>query len=129
MDQVTRILPGESDAVLDPVRARMPEGFRRIGIGQGWWAMVGELDAKLAALDPDYSVRQVKADFGRLDYVTTTTVTGDDLVAFRAAVRAAEIASSRMCEACGAPGSSSVEGGWVGVYCEQHGGADVVTAT
>lgn len=114
------ILPPEPDDILDPVRARMPEGYARVGVGQGWWPLIATLDADLAALDPDYKVVQVKADMAKLQYSIATSLTGDELLAFRAFIRAAEHASWHMCEACGKPGKQVIEKQWILVYCEDH---------
>src|SRR5688500_11988135 len=50
----------------------LPEGFPRptimSGVGPGWWPIVTAIHAALSAIDPDYSVDQVKEKFGTLRY-------------------------------------------------------------
>lgn len=56
------------DGLLD-IMLRIPDGWGRwIRVERGWYSLVCELDRSLAAVFPDYVVRQVKQKFGSLNY-------------------------------------------------------------
>jgi len=60
---------GEWASGLERILRRIPDGWGRwVSVGPGWYGLVCELDADLAAIDPGYIVHQVKEKFGTLRY-------------------------------------------------------------
>lgn len=54
---------------LDPILERIPNEFGKwIGCRSGWYPLLLELDARLAAICPEYQVHQVKEKYGTLRY-------------------------------------------------------------
>lgn len=60
----------EERRALAPIFARESKHSGEIHCPRGWWKLVVDLDARLAELDPDYTVCQVKEKFGALRYYT-----------------------------------------------------------
>lgn len=79
---------------------------RRISHDEGWYPLVVNLDERLAAIDPDYVVHQVKEKFGTLRYYCAPS--GDPSTelwdTFHGIVGEAERMSAITCERCGEPG-------------------------
>jgi MinD superfamily P-loop ATPase len=75
-------------------------------MSRGWYPIIVELDRRLAELDEDYVVHQVKEKFGGLRYYfePTPSATPDTIAAMRAAVKEAKSVAERTCEECGASG-------------------------
>ncbi|MCF8590031.1 hypothetical protein [Gordonia liuliyuniae] len=89
---------------LTPILRRIPEQWgRSIGVGPGWFPLLVDLDAALAAIDPDYVVHQVKEEAGELD-VRFDTIHTERYQQMHALVRAAEQRASHLCEECGKTG-------------------------
>lgn len=108
------------------------------GIGGGWVSLIVELDAKLASIDPNYTIEQIKEKFGllrfyarpsfgqgstweeslrqRVIYNEEANAKWDD---FMVAIHEAEQKSGEICEVCGAPGSMRSDG-WMKVRCDEH---------
>jgi hypothetical protein len=114
----------QAEKRLAPLFARMPEDYPpgMISIGSGWVDLVVALDQRLAEIDPDYTVLQVKEKFGLLRYYVQTSedyvCTGDFMTdPFWALVREAEDASGRICEDCGTEGRQR-KGGWIITLCD-----------
>lgn len=60
---------GEYEDGLRKIMSRIPDGWGRwISCDKGWYALICELDEKLADICPDYEVHQVKEKFGTLRY-------------------------------------------------------------
>lgn len=105
------------------LRRILPGQGRRIRVGQGWYALITDLDRKIAALDPAYRIFRVDAMFGELWY--DSGATGDlcddavlaKFVDISVLVRAAEKASMTICEACGQPGRLMDRYGWFASLC------------
>lgn len=106
----------------------LPDGVPRpriiSGVGRGWWPLVTEVHEKLLALDPDYTVDQVKEKFGGLRFYFTASARGH-AGAMEAVVDDAEARSLTMCEWCGKPSpgprrKAGTEWGWVLTLCEDH---------
>lgn len=109
---------------LQPILDRIHEPWwSGISCGEGWHGFLLELDARLASMDPDYTIQQVKEKFGTLRYYASPSEAYRDSnqeayqkyeSAFQRAIRAAELKSSTTCENCGAAdGSLKVrEGAW-----------------
>lgn len=54
---------------LQPVLARInPEYGMDISCDEGWWRLIATCDKELSAIDPDYTVFQIKEKFGGLRY-------------------------------------------------------------
>lgn len=96
---------GEYEAALAAILRRFsPDRAPVLDHGPGWYPIIVELDAQLAAVDPNYVVLQVKEKFGSLRYYVHTDLT-DRWGEFHALIEAAEDRSQRTCELCGAPGA------------------------
>jgi len=117
-------LPAEFAPGLEQILRRiLPGQGRRIRVGKGWYALITELDRKIAALDPGYRIFGVDAMFGELWY--DSGATGDlrddavlaKFVDISVLVRAAEKASMTICEACGQPGRLMDRYGWFASLC------------
>ncbi|TIC82193.1 hypothetical protein E8D34_17055 [Nocardioides sp. GY 10113] len=89
----------------------------------GWVPLVVDLDARLAALDPDYRIERIRGKFGILSFNATTSITREPLAAFEAAIRDAEQQSLVTCEECGEAGAlcGDVEAGdlFLATLCEE----------
>jgi len=85
-------------------------------VGPGWRPLIRGLDANLRALDPEYRIGQIKEKFGGLRYYIDE-FNGDTEECDRL-VRAADELSFKLCEACGAPGTTKAWNGfWVRTLC------------
>lgn len=86
---------------LEAMLRRIPDGWGRwVRCDAGWYRLICELDAALAALDPGYEVHQVKEKYGELRFYAHTenrAVTSE----FVRLIREAEKASETTCENCG----------------------------
>lgn len=91
---------------LERILRRIPDGWGRwISLDAGWYPIVVALDERLAGIDPDYVVHQVKEKFGTLRYhCTPSTSDRAQWEAFKAVIAKAERASAIACERCGQPG-------------------------
>jgi hypothetical protein len=59
----------DASAVRERLEARFAPGWpRSVAVPEAWLPRLAELDAELAALDPDYQLAQVKTKFGGLRY-------------------------------------------------------------
>jgi hypothetical protein len=92
---------------LEQILRRIPDGWGRwISHDAGWYPIVTGLDERLAAIDPNYAVHQVKEKFGTLRYYAEPS--GEPTPArwesFAGPIREAERESAVTCELCGAPG-------------------------
>ncbi|OBA92985.1 hypothetical protein A5666_00130 [Mycolicibacterium fortuitum] len=79
-----------------------------------------ELDRSLAAVDPDYEVRQCKEKLGGLRYYfgASDSVSEADHQRMRELVREAEIRAETTCELCGGSGVRHVsQRGWLKTLC------------
>jgi len=99
---------GELAPALELILRRIPDGWGRwLSMSRGWYPIVVELDRRLAELDEDYVVHQVKEKFGGLRYYVepSESASPGTRTAMREAVKAAEVLSERTCEECGADGA------------------------
>lgn len=86
----------------------------------GWASLIAELEAKLKALSPDYTVSQVKEKFGGLRYYANPgEVDPETSERFYDLIREAEAKSYETCERCGRPGQLARRGGggWYKTLC------------
>jgi hypothetical protein len=92
---------------------------------RGWWPLLGKLHLRLAGVDPEYKLAQVKEKFGAL-----TIYPDDDRYATRSGLRqelervVAEFqrSSSTVCEECGAAGKRHGDqqtGGRIRTLCHE----------
>lgn len=91
----------------------------------GWGSLITELENKLKALSPDYTVSQVKEKFGGLRYYASAgDVSEETAKQFYDLIRAAEAESHEICERCGQPGRLSRRGvrGWYKTLCSACAG-------
>lgn len=98
---------GPYAAALERILRRIPDGWGRwLSHDAGWYPIVVTVDERLAAIDPDYVMQQVKEKFGTLRYYCAPSDSGADLHdAFDDITTDAERASAVTCERCGQPGS------------------------
>lgn len=126
LEQYDYDISGE-DGPLNVLQARStnPNFPSMVAPPKGWVPLVLELDAKLAAIYPDYTISQVKEKFGGLRYYIGVYGKPASLPADRAAdiandlVREAERASYAICQVCG---DSTVEHdlSWSVSLCASH---------
>jgi|LakMenEpi03Aug12_release.lakeMendotaPanAssembly.Ray.scaffolds.fasta_scaffold411887_1 hypothetical protein len=95
-------LTSEQEAIKKRLIERFPDGIGKyIECDKGWYRLLDDLNNKLAYIDPDYKIYQVKEKFGtlRLYYNTSTNdflrSMMDDFVI------SAEKQSAILCEICG----------------------------
>lgn len=99
---------------------RIPKPWGRyISCQEGWYKILGELDTKLAYLDPDYKINQVKEKFGTLRFYFETTKDGLIRDIMNDCVDAATYASSYTCEYCASPLGMLQDDGWVKTACPE----------
>lgn len=103
---------------IESLRAKFADGWSNyIEVDEGWYQIVLDCDAELTALDPDYSILQIKEKFGGLRYYTMLSdqANGDPELRDKidAVITKYENLALQTCEATGRPGvmMRSV-GGW-----------------
>lgn len=89
-------------------------------VGEGWQPIIRELEEQLIALDPDYTVDQIKEKFGglRYYYFPTPGLGQETYDAMLNLVAEAEDKSYETCEDCGAPGKPGGVG-WIRTLCDE----------
>ncbi len=108
---------------LAAILRRIPESWLRlINCGPGWYPLVVDLDQKLAYLDPEYTVHQVKQKFAELRYYFETAKDEAAEEMYDLTVAAAQ-ASKSICEMCGKPGSLMHRHLTVRTVCKECGRA------
>ncbi|MDA2991113.1 MAG: hypothetical protein O3B27_06100 [Actinomycetota bacterium] len=108
---------GGHRAGLVAVMVRIPDGWGRwISCDAGWYRLITDLDAALAALDLDYVIHQVKEKFGTLRFYAETDLVGELATEFAALIDAAEAASAQTCERCGADAQMCSTGQFYQLY-------------
>ena len=112
---------GPYAGAIDTILRRIPDGWGRwLSVDAGWYPLVIDTDARLAHLDPDYVVHQIKEKFGTLRYYWATS--SDDPSpelsdALYAVTDDAERISAITCERCGEPGVLQDTRYWVKTLC------------
>lgn len=92
-----------------------------IDVGEGWFGLLEELDARLAQIAPEYEVCQAKATFGALTFTARPGPGGADQdQAFTAAIEDAAWRSTRVCEECGGDADCYVIRLRVWTLCPTH---------
>lgn len=111
-----------------PILDRIPREWGKYLPLWGWDELLLELDAKLAALHPDYTIFQAKEKFGGLRFYAGVGVERDTHEDFNKLIHEAEEKSWHICEMCGQPGERR-EGGWIKVLCDEHAKPKVTAPT
>lgn len=91
----------------------------------GWGPLITDLETKLKALSPDYTISQVKEKFGGLRYYASAgDVDAETSKQFYDLIREAEAKSYEICECCGQPGRLTRRGGrgWYKTLCSACSG-------
>jgi hypothetical protein len=89
-----------------------------VDCGEGWWAIIADLDRDIAAIAPDYRVQQIKEKFGGLRFYCALPDGSED-ERIDGLIDVAEAAAARTCEVCGAAGRLR-QGGWLRTLCDDH---------
>lgn len=91
----------------------------RKNVYAGWQPIIEQLHADLLALDPDYTVEQIKEKFGGLRYYVSMNLVPNHDEAYRL-IAEAEEKSETVCEFCGELGKPrSPNGrGWIKTTCD-----------
>ena len=84
-------------------------------VGRGWFPLLEEMDRKLAALFPDYTVSQVKEKLGFL----RVYVDNVDERAYKI-LDEYECKSTHICEVCGEIGQTVNVHNWLKTLCRKH---------
>jgi len=106
--------------------AQIPEWIDNECVGEGWHHILRDLHGRLAQIEPDYRVFQIKEKFGGLRvYTYTEHLSDDDRKKVYAWIGIAEEEAWKTCEACGEYGSLRTERDgepwtWVRTLCDQH---------
>lgn len=92
-----------------------------IECGYGWAELIKQCDEALFALDPNYTIAQIKEKFGGLRFYFNPT----DMKQYSklsAVVMAIEEKSLETCEECGAPGYRRRwrDNGYMYTSCDEH---------
>ncbi len=121
MDEGERERDNRYPAVLAALLARFrPPWAPVILVGEGWWPLLGEVDAELSALSPDYRLSQVFEELSELALIADPGdgkyATGAFIEVLNAAMRRAE----RTCEVCGDRGRFVRQGRFFMVLCWDH---------
>jgi len=101
---------------IESLRAKFAEGWSNyIEVDEGWYQIVLDCDAELTALDPDYSILQIKEKFGGLRYYFRPSEKCDKLtfLKMKDVIYKYEKLARQTCEATGKPGVMMRSiGGW-----------------
>lgn len=105
---------------------QIPEHFGAVGVG--WRPILERLHQRVLAVDPSYSVVQVKEKFGGLRvylrYIPAMDENADrELI--RDAVWDAEEESYHTCEDCGGPGTKRESRRWIRTLCDTCAGEGI----
>lgn len=116
---------------MKPILDRIPEHWGKYLPEVGWDDLLLEADSKLAKIDPDYIIAQVKQKFGELRFYTyfsdefhESRISDDEQDTFREIITQVETASRTTCEFCGKPAARR-SGSWISVLCDDHAKVDV----
>jgi hypothetical protein len=112
---------GTHAAVIETILRRIPDGWGRwISVDAGWYPLVIATDHRLAEIDPDYVVQQIKEKFGTLRYYCTPgseDASAELLDSLDAITEDAQRASAITCERCGEPGILQRTRYWAKTLC------------
>lgn len=86
-------------------------------IDPGWWPILDNYLPPILSIDPEAQI-EVKEKFGALRiWVGSETI--DDWGVFSPFIEAAEEASQKVCQICGAPGHCRPNKRWIQTLCDQ----------
>lgn len=112
---------GTHAEAIETILRRVPDGWGRwISVDAGWYPLVIATDRRLAELDADYVVHQIKEKFGTLRYYywpSSEDASPELLDAMDAIIDDAERASAITCERCGRPGVLQRTRYWAKTLC------------
>ncbi|MBN9327919.1 hypothetical protein [Cellulomonas sp. 73-145] len=109
---------GDDAAALEAVLRRIPPGWGRwISCKAGWYQLIIRTDRELAAIDPDYTVHQIKEKWSVLEYYAHTTKGASVEVAMKAVTDRAREESEHTCELCGGPGNECSNFDYIKTLC------------
>lgn len=109
---------------LQPLLARIVKEFpKTIDCGKGWWPLVAELDSKLADIDPDYTIYQIKEKFGGLRYYFAPSFPNRSSE-MTAIVMEYEQKCGQLCEVTGKEGVLMVRNGYFKTLHESFAGSN-----
>lgn len=101
---------------IEALRSKLPPDRPYIEVDEGWYGLVTDCDAELAAMDANYQLLQVKEKFGGLRYyfIPSADTTAEQRDAMYGVVAKYEAIAAKTCEATGKPGvlMKSI-GGWL----------------
>lgn len=112
---------GPYAAAIEAILRRIPDGWGRwVSLDAGWYPLIASTDVRLAELDADYVVHQIKEKFGTLRYCCAPS--GEDpspelLDAMDAITDDAERVSAITCERCGLPAVLQRTRCWAKTLC------------
>ena len=89
--------------------------------GPGWKNLIKELDSKMSAIDPDYTIEQIKEKFGGLRYYFSSNSHNAD--AMYDLEGKYEEKSFKICEYCGSEKDVTTDGGWLKTFCKNCRGS------
>lgn len=116
---------GEHAAAIETVLRRIPNGWGRwLSVDAGWYPLVIATDRRLADIDPDYVVEQIKEKFGTLRYycaASSDNPSPERLDALDAIVEDAQRVSAITCERCGESGLLRRTRYWAKTLCAPCG--------
>jgi len=111
--------------------ARIPKGWGKwVDVGKGWYSLVLETDRKLAEIEPNYEIHQIKEKFGELRYYISHECNyicgGIDNwrdCKLKQIIDDATKKSITICEVCGEKAEPcSTSDHWYATLCENHRG-------
>lgn len=115
-------------AVIERLKGRFLCGVERMFVGVGWTALLVEMENRLSAIDPDYTLLFIDDKSGRMEVTfEASRPTGDEVMTddeweaaqiaaderqeeMAAVVREIEIKSATVCSATGHPGVAALVG-------------------
>lgn len=108
----------EFQSILDRFADNIPAS---IDCGYGWSEIIRECDNALFALDPNYTISQIKEKFGGLRFYFNPTDM-KQYAKLSSVVMAIEEKSLETCEECGSPGYRRRwrDVGYVYTSCDEH---------
>lgn len=123
-------------AVETRILARIPDNWGKyVSCQTGWYPLLDVLDSRLAGINPDYCIFQVKQKFGRLvcyfdiptpdpenltdeEYSAQVKKEEEQLQLMQGIVEEIVLAADTTCEECGQPGELTRLAGWWETLCE-----------
>lgn len=81
----------------------VPEYYKSIDVGEGWYQIVVNCDKELIKIDPNYQIFQIKQKFGGLRYYFHPSQS-DTSRAMSEVISKYEVIAAKTCEATGEPG-------------------------